>query len=441
MTVTSSSPAPSPIRPDYDVDVAVIGGGPAGSIAALTLAQQGRSVLVLERRDFPRFHIGESMTPYMITVFERLGIADALIAMGYPVKHGAEFIFPDGGYWRVPLAGQGDGRLPWTVQVERASFDKLLVDQAAAAGADVRMNANVLDVLEDETGRVTGLVYEADGESHEVRARYVIDAGGRASRIAARYGLRQWIPQLRSVAVFGHHTGLDDARGPHTEGDIQVAGHRDGWVWAIPTGDDTLSVGAVMSKETFESLRGRPLPDVYADHVGRTDRVVTRMAGTTQRGGLQVDSDYGYYSDTLAGPGWFLVGDAGCFVDPIFSGGVWLATATAWIAAQRIDAMLDKPERENEIVEEYQRFCKTGYDMYARMTFAFYGAFTSGSESVMSTRLKGLGIDVNGIEFSKLIGGDFWDAGNTPGQIMRSNPEWHFFAPFERTDYCPVYGR
>ncbi len=424
-----------------EVDVAIIGGGPAGSVAATTLAQAGRSVLVVERREFPRFHIGESMTPYMIAVFDRLKVLDRLKEKDYPVKKGAEFIFRDGGHWRVPLAAQGPGRPDWTVQVTRSSFDELLIEHARDSGAQVLMNANVTSVVMDEDDRrVVGIEYEKDLRRHVTRARYVIDAAGRPSKLAAKFNLRKWLPQLRNIAIYRHFENFDDTKGPNVPGDIQVAGHKDGWVWAIPTSHDVISIGAVMSKSTFADISDRPLEEIFNDHVGRTPRLVERLKGTRPHNEIRLETDYGYYAEKMSGPGWFIVGDAGCFVDPIFSAGVWLATATAWIAARRIGALLEAPGDEAAVQDEFDRFCKTGFDMYARMCFAFYDAFTHESESQMSARLDAVGIDVNSVEFGKLIGGDFWDAGNGHGQIMRGNPAWDFFEPFERTGYCPVYG-
>ncbi len=426
------------VEPTDEVDTVIIGAGPAGATAAITLAQAGRTVLVLERRDFPRFHIGESLSPFMISVFERLNLIDRLRSMNFPEKRGAEFIFPDGGSWRVRLTSQGPGRPDWTVQVERARFDKMLVEHAEQYGARVLMHANVTQLVFDED-RIVGVVYERDGQQYAVRAKYVVDAGGRASKIVAKYGLRKWIPQLRSIAIYRHHTGLDDTKGPNEPGDIQIAGHEDGWVWTIPTGGGVLSVGAVMRKERFQEMTDRTLEDIYTDHIARSPRVVARMADTTPGTDLRLETDYGYFTDTVTGPGWFLVGDAAAFVDPIFSSGVWLAVSTGWSAAQRIDALLDKPEREAEVREDFERLCKTGVDMYARMAFAFYSAFSHHSESEMSGELERIGIEVNGPQFTRLLAGDFWSPRNEPAQIMRGNPAWDFFAPFDRIDYCPIY--
>jgi FADH2-dependent halogenase len=412
------------------VDVAVIGAGPAGSMAAATLAGAGRSVLVLERRRFPRFHIGESMLPYTMGLLDRLDVLDRVRAQGYPVKRGAEFIFPDGDFRRVDFASQGAGRQATTFQVERAHFDNVLLAAARDRGAWTLEGANVTELLSDGD-RIDGVRYDHDGRTHTVRARYVLDTAGRASRISQQFRLRRNIERLRNIAVFKHFRGLDERHNPGYEGDIQVGGHADGWVWAIPIWPDTISVGAVMPKAV---LRGREPADVFADHVARQPRITTRLTGTEPASELRIETDYCYYSDTITGPGWLMAGDSACFLDPIFSGGVCLATVTGSEAGRAIDRALTEPDREGELMAHYANVLKTGYDTYARIIFAYYE-----SKYSLGRYLRGMGVDIEGAWFSRLISGDFWDAANPIARRLREKREWDFFAPFERVDRCPVY--
>ncbi|MBF9134457.1 tryptophan 7-halogenase [Plantactinospora sp. S1510] len=412
------------------VDVAVIGAGPAGSTAAATLAQAGRSVLVLERRRFPRFHIGESMLPYTMGLLDRIKLLDRVREQGYPVKRGAEFIFPDGDFRRVDFADQGAGRQSTTFQVERAHFDNLLAGHARDCGADLREGANVTGLVFGDD-RVTGVRYEQGGQTREVRARYVLDTAGRASRISQHFKLRRTIDRLRNIAVFKHFAGLDERHNPGHEGDIQIGGHPDGWVWAIPIWPDTISVGAVMPKSV---LRGREPAEVLAEHIARSTRITQRLTGTEPCSDLRIETDYCYYSDTVTGPGWLMAGDAACFLDPIFSGGVCLATVTGTEAGRTIDRALGQPHREAELMRHYGDLLKTGYDTYARIIFAYYE-----SKYSLGRYLRGLGVDIEGAWFSRLISGDFWDERNPIAGLLREKADWDFFAPFDRVTECPVY--
>jgi flavin-dependent dehydrogenase len=412
------------------VDVAIIGAGPGGSTAAARLARAGRSVLVLERRPFPRFHIGESMLPYSMTMLDRLEVLDRISAQGYVVKRGAEFIFPDGDFRRIAFRDQGPGRVPQTIQVERAHFDNVLAEHARDSGATVVEPANVTGLLTDD-GRVTGLRYEIDGQPRTVHARYVIDAGGRSSKIAHGFRLRRTVERLRMVAVFRHYTGLDERHNPGHEGDIQIGGHADGWLWAIPIWPDTISVGAVMPRLL---LVDGSAEDLFAGHLARVPRITQRLTGAAPHTDLRVETDYCYYSDVLTGPGWFLVGDSGCFFDPIFSGGVFLAVTTATLAADGVDQILAEPDRAEEIQARYTNVYKTGWDTYARVIYAYYE-----SQFNLGKYLKQLGVEIDGAPFVRLLSGDFWSAANPIAKLLRANSEWDTFAPFERVYGCPVY--
>ncbi|MFD7135488.1 NAD(P)/FAD-dependent oxidoreductase [Streptomyces sp. NPDC059894] len=422
---------------EQDVDVLVIGGGPAGSISALTLAQRGHSVLLLEREEFPRFHIGESLLPYLAGLLEQLNIYDVVAAQGYVEKWGGEFIDPTetrffDAVFRADFSIQGDGRHDHIFQVERAKFDKMLLEQAEAAGATVLQGAEVFELLMDGD-RMSGARYRRGGEKHEVRSRYVVDASGRAGKIAHKFGLRKKIDRLQMVGVFRHYTGYDEQNNLGAEGDIQIGVHDDGWVWAIPLDSDTISVGTVMPREVFR----RSTPEAaFEEHRARVPRIVSRLKGTVPATNIKVETDYCYKSDTVAGNGWVMAGDAGCFGDPMFSGGVTVAAATGFKAGQAVSDALREPERAEEHIQHYSNFYKTGYDTYIRLIQGFYqGELLAVTADAARTTDRAV------LEkyMVRLMGGDFWSEHNPLCEEMRARSEWDTFEPFERTKGCPAY--
>jgi FADH2-dependent halogenase/halogenation protein CepH len=420
-------------------DVTVIGAGPAGATLAAVLAKRGHSVLVLESSKFPRFHIGESLLTYMVGLLDRLDMLNRINGNGYVVKSGVELAKQSGDFVRVDFADQGAGRYHTTFQVERADFDSALMAEARGAGAEVIEGALVTDLV-TAAGRVIGVKYEHMGREHEVCAGFVVDASGRNGKIARAFGLRKTNERLRLVAVYRHFDGLDERNNPGHEGDIQVGIHQDGWVWAIPIRSDRMSLGAVTFQRT---LRATTPEAVFEDHTRRIPRINQRMTGTAPLGALRVETDYCYYSDTVAGPGWFMVGDAGCFVDPLFSGGVYLAMTTGYEAAKAIDEIVADGGQEETVQRSYADFYKTGYDTYMRLLYAFYEELSNAHEREFNHRryLQALaGDEVVDIKWvARLLAGDFWSSHNAMGRVLRAKTEWDTFEPFDRRYGCPIY--
>jgi FADH2-dependent halogenase len=374
------------------------------------------------------------MLPYSVGLFHKLGIAAEVEAQGFVPKHGAEFTNEEGDFRRVDFADQGEGRHPVTYQVERARFDDFLLGQARERGADVRHQARVVDVVFDAEGTATGVSYVCDGATRFLAARHVIDAGGRASRIAKQLNLRRINEKLRNVAIFRHYDGFDERNGPVEPGDIQIGGHEDGWLWAIPIAADRISIGAVTPRD---NVHAGELDKIFDEHLSRLPRIVQRIAGTTGESELRVETDYTYYADVVAGPGWTMVGDSGCFIDPMFSGGVYLAMTTGMRAAETAHELLDvtDPARAEQLRESYTALYKTGYDAYMRLVYVFYE-----NRFNPSRMLRRAGLRLSGDKwFARLISGDFWSPVNPIAAYFRTLPQWNTFAPFEFALRCPIY--
>jgi flavin-dependent dehydrogenase len=413
-------------------DAIVIGGGPGGSSAARTLAADGLDVLLLERQRFPRFHIGESMLAYGAVLMRRLGIADDLERIGFPFKWGAEFIQRDGRYQRVDFTEQGGGRRLTTFQVERSEFDEVLLREAEGRGATVKEEAHVGGVLTDDGGRIVGVRYTHEGRPREARARMVLDASGRAGVVTNQHlGARVLNPKLRTVAVFKHFGDVDESNNPGVRGDIQIGSHEDGWVWAIPIRADKLSVGAVTKPET---LRGADRERLFEEHVSRVPRIRQRIEDATATTELKAENDFSYFTETVAGEGFLVVGDAGCFVDPIFSAGVFMALATGIRAGEVTLDVLSGRLPETEARQRYTRFYKTGYDTYFRVIYAYYE-----HECSIGKYLRSTGVRVETEWIARLLSGDYWSRKNPLAERLREDDRYRTFAPFEPLYGCPVY--
>ncbi|MEH1127388.1 NAD(P)/FAD-dependent oxidoreductase [Micromonospora sp. CPCC 206061] len=418
-----------------DYDAIVIGGGPSGSSYTITLTKAGYTVLLLERDKFPRFHIGESLLPYTADVLEQLGVLHKLGEEGFPIKLGLELSGSDGFLRRAALGDIGDGYRKWTYQVERADFDKLLLDSAAEQpGATVLEEAKVGRLIQED-GRVTGVEYTYQGETRGASARYVIDASGRAGVLARGLGLRTSDANLKMAAVYKHFGNLDESRNPGYEGDTQIGVHENGWLWAIPIRKDVISVGAMMPASLLREFRPE---DLYAQHLKRLPRIEERIEGTNVYRELSGEQNFEYHANTLAGPGFFIIGDAGCFSDPVFSAGVYLALVTGRRAAEETIKCLTGEEREADVAERYGAFFKTGYETYYRLIRAVYDNRAPVMGRFIQQMFRESGIHEKWRV--RTLNGDFWTDTNPFVNRLRAEPGWDLFGKYDRLYGCPVHG-
>jgi flavin-dependent dehydrogenase len=354
------------MEPDFDV--AIIGGGPAGSTAACLLARHGRSVVLFEREKFPRFHIGESLLPYSMAAFDRLGVQEKLKSISME-KIGGEVASACGTrkarfYFRTGF------RLQQTksYQVRRADFDKLLLDNAAEAGAKVHELADVQKVdLAPDSATVTATV---DGAQRTVKARYLIDCSGRNSLVGGQLKMRQTYESLRKFSVFAHFEDVP-LRDREELNLTRLIRGRDFWFWMIAVSETRVSVGVVTDVAIFKELKKSP-EEVLQYFIDQSPEMRERMEGARRVSQVYSISDYSYRNSRFTGDSWMLAGDAAGFIDPIFSTGVFLAVLSGEQCADAIHAVLENPRKKARLFRAYEKNLTSVMRRYVRFVKAWY---------------------------------------------------------------------
>jgi halogenation protein CepH len=379
---TDTSPATEVDVAEVDVaevDVVVVGGGPGGSVVASLVAMQGARVMLLEQEFFPRYQIGESLLPSTIHgICRMIGVADEVAKAGFPVKRGGTFRWgarPEPWTFSFSISPNMPAPTSFAYQVERSRFDQILLDNARRLGVRVFEGCTVSGVLED-TDRVRGVRYtDADGAEREVRARFVVDASGNRSSLYKHVGEREYSEFFRSLALFGYFEGGKRLPEPNS-GNILSVAFDSGWFWYIPLGPDLTSVGAVVRREDAAKIQGDPeeaLTALVAECPMMTEFLLDAKRVTTgQYGQLRVRKDYSYHNTKFWRPGMILIGDAACFVDPVFSSGVHLATYSALLAARSINSIMRGTVAEEPALREFENRYRREYGVFYEFLTSFY---------------------------------------------------------------------
>ena len=353
-------------------DIVVIGGGPGGSACATILADRGYSVVLLERAKFPREHVGESLLPASIPVLERLGVMPQIEAAGFVTKRGATLVWgKDPHPWSWYFADD-PGQRPTSFQVVRSEFDHILLKNAAEHGVDVREEHQVLEVYFDGE-RAAGVSFLHDGREGRIDSRFIVDASGQAAMLSRKLRLHQWDDFFKNLAVYGYYR---DAKhlDPPNDGNIFIESYEHGWLWKIPLHTGVTSVGAVVDKQIGqEGLRELGPRGFLEAQVALAPHTRELLSEATLVDEPSTERDWSYTSSEFAGDGFVLVGDAACFVDPLFSSGVHLALGSAGLAATYVATALNDPANRQQAAQAYQAIYERQYRYFHLTAQLFYG--------------------------------------------------------------------
>jgi len=320
-------------------DVVIIGAGPSGAVAGALLNKRGHSCQIIERQHFPRFSIGESLLPHCMDFLDEAGMLEAVQAAKFQLKDGARFL-RHGEYTVFEFGDQFTRGWGHTFEVVRAEFDKILADEAGRQGVKIHYGRTIERVSVDHNN-VRAVATDEDGEQHEYHGRFLLDASGFGRVLPRLLDLEQpsSFPVRRSL--FTHVRDNIDKN--HFDRDkILVTIHPDNpdvWFWLIPFSNGRASVGVVAREEFFDSVSGDH--EAKLKHLLGVDAELSRILADCEFD-TPVNTLVGYSSNVsqMCGPGFALLGNAGEFIDPIFSSGVTIGLRSASMAAAAVDKIL-----------------------------------------------------------------------------------------------------
>ncbi|MDP2267476.1 MAG: NAD(P)/FAD-dependent oxidoreductase [Thiobacillus sp.] len=340
-------------------DVLVIGGGPAGSTVAALLAEKGHQVTLLEKAHHPRFHIGESLLPANLPLFDKLGVRDEIEAIGME-KWGAEFVSPWHEHRQTFEFGDAwDKSMPSSFQVRRSEFDEILIRNAGRKGAAIIEGCRVREVvfLPNDEGALVHAEHDS-GASETWQCRFLVDASGRDTFLGNRLNAKQRNPKHNSAALYGHFKGAQRLEGRQA-GHISIFWFEHGWFWFIPLADGSTSVGAVIWPHVLKA-RTKPPAEFLMELISQCPALAARLSHADLVSEVEATGNFSYACDHTHGANYLLLGDAYAFIDPVFSSGVMMAMHSAFIGADAVDTCLRQPEKSAGALKHFDKVMKHG---------------------------------------------------------------------------------
>jgi flavin-dependent dehydrogenase len=350
-----------------EFDVAIIGGGPAGSVAGSVLARHGRRVVIFEREKFPRFQVGESTIPASQDTLQRIGVKAKIDQAGFLIKHGGEIVSACGGarqkfFFRNAL----NPRWKTAYQVDRMTFDDILLRHAQSLGCEVREETKVESVEFNSDG----VTLHCKNDPVPTKAAYVIDCSGRSSLLANRFQLKEQFPHLKKFSVYSYFQRTSKSNDPEDAYTRMIRGS-DAWFWVIPISDGKISVGVVMDLQKYQQLKLSP-EAALARTIEEQPEVRKWVEKTTRYMPVFATADFSYAVKQLAGDRWIVAGDAAGFIDPVFSSGIYIAIYSGEKAGETINRVLTDPAKKNAAYRRYEQAVQKRFRSYLKLSSAWY---------------------------------------------------------------------